>query len=257
MNDQAKRGEERPSDAPEATAVVEVEARQLSFAARVRAYFLAGILVVAPISITFYIAWGLLDFVDSRVTPLIPARYNPGTYLPFGVPGLGLIILCVVITLIGATTAGYLGRVLVRLSEGLVARTPVIRSIYGAVKQLVETVFGHKANAFRQVVLLEWPREGCWTIGFVANEPPGEVRARLDADLCSVMVPTTPNPTGGYLVFVPREKVIPLEMSVEDTMKMVLSSGIVVPPYPPALQEKIASARQAAAPETAEPARAQ
>jgi uncharacterized membrane protein len=204
--------------------------RPISFGGRMRAYFLAGVLVVAPISITFYIAWLILDFVDSRVTPLIPAHYNPNTYLPFGIPGLGLIILLVVITLIGAMTAGYVGRVFVRLSEKLLVRMPVISGIYSAVKQLVEAVFAKKSHAFREVVLVEWPHRGSWTLGFVTSTTAGEIQAHLQDDVVSVMVPTTPNPTGGYLVFMPRARVIPLEMSVEVAMKMILSSGIVVPP---------------------------
>jgi uncharacterized membrane protein len=205
--------------------------RRATVMGRLRAYFFAGVLVVAPISITFYIAYVVLDFVDSRVTPLIPARFNPSTYLPFGIPGLGLVILLVVLTFIGATTAGYLGRVSVRISEVVLARMPVISGIYGAVKQLVESVFASQASAFRQVVLIEWPREGAWSLGFVTNTTAGEIVARLSGDVVSIMVPTTPNPTSGYLVFIPREKVIALQMSVEDAMKMILSSGIVLPPY--------------------------
>jgi len=214
------RGEAGAQHAPHATII-----------GRLRAYFFAGVLVVAPISITFYIAYLILDFVDARVTPLIPLRYNPNTYLPFGIPGLGLVVLLVVITFIGATTANYLGRVFVRLSEGVLARMPVIRGIYGAVKQLVESVFSQKASAFRQVVLIEWPRDGVWSLGFVTSATAGEITERLSGGVVSIMVPTTPNPTSGYLVFVPREKVIALKMSVEDAMKMILSSGIVVPPY--------------------------
>jgi uncharacterized membrane protein len=205
--------------------------RRATVMGRLRAYFFAGVLVVAPISITFYIAYLVLDFVDSRVTPLIPARFNPSIYLPFGIPGLGLVILLVVLTFIGATTAGYLGRVFVRISEVVLARMPVISGIYGAVKQLVESVFASQASAFRQVVLIEWPREGAWSLGFVTNTTAGEIVDRLSGDVVSIMVPTTPNPTSGYLVFIPREKVIALQMSVEDAMKMILSSGIVLPPY--------------------------
>jgi uncharacterized membrane protein len=202
------------------------------FVQHVRGYFFAGVLVVAPISITFYIAWVLLDFVDSRVTPLIPARYNPETYLPVGIPGLGLVILLIVITLIGASTASFVGSFFVRLSERLLARMPVIRGIYGAVKQLVETAFGKKASAFRQVVLVQWPYEGVWTLGLVTAKTAGEIQRHFSEDVITLMVLTTPNPTSGYLVIIPREKVIPLDMSVEDAMKMVLSSGIVVPPGP-------------------------
>jgi uncharacterized membrane protein len=205
--------------------------RRATVTGRLRAYFFAGVLVIAPISITFYIAYLILDFVDSRVTPLIPAPFNPSTYLPFGIPGLGLVILLVALTFIGAMTAGYLGRVFVRISESILARMPVISGIYGAVKQLVESVFASQASAFRQVVLIEWPRDGAWSLGFVTNTTAGEIVEHLTRDVVSIMVPTTPNPTSGYLVFIPREKVIPLRMSVEDAMKMILSSGIVVPPY--------------------------
>jgi uncharacterized membrane protein len=216
-------------------------------AARLRTYFFAGVLVVAPIGITLYIAWLILDFVDSRITPLIPARYNPERYLPFDVPGLGVIIVLIVITAIGATAASFVGRLFVRISERVLARMPVIRGIYGAVKQLVESVFSQKAGAFRQVVLVEWPREGTWTLGFLSTSTAGEIQRRLPQEVVSVMVPTTPNPTSGYLVFVPKEAVVPLEMSVEDAMKMVLSSGIVVPPYPADGRKKIAAGRAEAA----------
>lgn len=198
-------------------------------ASRLRAYFFAGVLVLAPVGITFYIAFVILHFVDAHVTPLIPARYNPNSYLPFGIPGLGLVIVLVMVTLVGAITAGYLGRVLVRLNDFVLARMPVLSGIYGAVKQLVESVFGRQANAFRQVVLVEWPREGAWTLALVTATTAEEIQAQFSEDVITIMVLTTPNPTSGYLVVLPRDKVIPLEMSVEDAMKMVLSSGLVVP----------------------------
>lgn len=223
----------------------ETVARPLTVLGRLRAYFFAGVLVVAPISITFYIAYLILDFIDSRITPLIPAHYNPNTYLPFGIPGLGLFVLLVALTLIGATMAGYLGRVFVRLSETILARMPVIRGIYGAVKQLVEAVFGHKASAFRQVVLVEWPREGVWTLGLITAKTAAEIQDHFTEDVVTIMVLTTPNPTSGYLVILPRDRVIPLKMSVEEAMKMVLSSGIVVPSYTPEIQAKIAAAKDA------------
>lgn len=210
---------------------------------RLRAYLFAGVLVIAPISITFYIAYLILDFIDSRITSLIPTHYNPNTYLPFNIPGVGLLILLVVLTLIGAITAGYLGRVFIHLSETILARTPVIRGIYGAVKQLVEAVFGHKASAFRQVVLVEWPREGAWTLGLIAADTASEIKEHFTEDVVTVMVPTTPNPTSGYLIILPRDKVIPLKMNVEDAMKMVLSSGIVVPSHMPEMEAKTAKVK--------------
>jgi len=137
----------------------------LGLLARLRAYFLAGVLVTAPVAVTFYIVWLIVSFVDNRVSQLIPARYNPENYLPFGIPGLGLVIAIIVLTLIGAVTAGYLGRVVVRLSDAILARMPVVRSIYGATKQIFETVLAHKSTAFRQVCLVEYPRRGIWVVG--------------------------------------------------------------------------------------------
>ncbi|HUC61484.1 MAG TPA: DUF502 domain-containing protein [Alphaproteobacteria bacterium] len=215
-------------DAPEKAAAA-TPPMHLTVAGRLRAYFFAGILVLAPVGITFYIAYLVLHFVDGHVTPLIPARYNPNTYLPFGIPGLGLVIVVVLVTLVGSLTAGYLGRVLVRLNDFVFTRMPVLNGIYGAVKQLVEAVFGRHANAFRQVVLVEWPREGAWTLALVTTETAAEIRAHFKEDVVTIMVLTTPNPTSGYLVVLPRDKVIPLSMTVEDAMKMILSSGLVVP----------------------------
>jgi uncharacterized membrane protein len=214
-------------------------------ASRLRSNFFAGVLVLAPVGITFYIAYLILHFVDAHVTPLIPEHYNPNSYLPFGIPGLGLVIVLVLVTLVGAVTAGYLGRVLVRLNDIVLARMPVLSGIYGAVKQLVESVFGRQANAFRQVVLVEWPREGAWTLALVTAATAEEIQAHFSEDMITIMVLTTPNPTSGYLVVLPRDQVIPLEMSVEDAMKMVLSSGLVVPQEVTA-KAKVAAKRKAA-----------
>lgn len=198
---------------------------------RLRAYFLAGLLISAPIGVTLYIAYLGLTLIDSWINPLIPPRWNPETYLPVGIPGLGLLIVIVLLTLIGAATANYVGDFFVRLSDRILTRMPVIRGIYGAVKQLVEAVFGHESDVFRQVVLIEWPRAGTWTLGFIPSNAESEPQRRLADDVVSVMIPTTPLPTVGYLLFVPRSEVVMLDMSVDDAMKLVISSGIVVPSY--------------------------
>lgn len=202
---------------------------RLGLGARVRAYFLAGVLITAPISLTFYLAWLFITFVDKQVTPLIPETYNPATYLPMGIPGLGLVIVIVVLTLIGALTAGYAGRTLMRFYEGLLARMPVVRGIYSATKQILETVLAQKSNAFREAVLIEYPRRGVWTIAFITGQTQGEVKTLVPEDTINVYVPTTPNPTSGFLLFIPRADVIPLGMSVEEAIKMVISGGIVTP----------------------------
>lgn len=202
-------------------------------AARLRGYFFAGLLTVAPIGLTIWLFWVLLKFVDARITPLIPQNYNPNTYLhalvPFEIPGVGLIVLIVVLIVIGALTRMLLGRTLVRISENLVGRMPVVRSVYGATKQIVETVLKSQSEAFRQVVLFEYPRRGNWAMGFVTGTTKGEIQALTDDDVVNVFLPTTPNPTSGYLLFVPRRELMPLSMTVEEGIKMIISGGIVTP----------------------------
>ena len=196
----------------------------------IRAYFFAGVLVTAPIAITFYLAWLIIDWIDSKITPLIPPAYNPETYLPFGVPGLGLIIVFVLLTLIGAMAAGAIGRLWIRITEHLLARMPVIRSVYGATKQIFETVLRQQSTAFRQVVLFEYPRRGSWALGFITGKTLGEVQNLTADEVVNVFLPTTPNPTSGYLLFIPRKELIVLGMTVEEGIKMVVSGGIVTPP---------------------------
>lgn len=196
---------------------------------RLRAYFLAGILITAPISLTFYLAWLFITFVDSKVTPLIPDAYNPQHYLPYSIPGLGLVILIVALTLVGALTAGFVGRRLTRLYEKILARMPVIRGIYSATKQIFETVLAQQSNAFREAALIEYPRKGIWSIAFITGRTKGEIQRATPEEVVNVFVPTTPNPTSGFLLMVPKKDLIPLRMSVEEAIKMVISAGIVTP----------------------------
>jgi uncharacterized membrane protein len=207
------------------------------FSERLRAYFIAGILVTGPISLTFYLAWLFVDFIDSRVALLIPHQYNPATYLPIHIPGLGLVVVIIGLTLIGTLTAGYVGRRLIRIGDKLLARMPLIRGLYGATKQIFETVLSKQSNTFREVVLVEWPRRDMWTIGFITGKPDGEIRALTFDDAVNVYVPTTPNPTSGYLVHVPRRDIKLLSMTVEEAIKFVISGGIVAPPPRPAVVE--------------------
>jgi len=197
---------------------------------RLRAYFLAGVLITAPISITIYIAWGFISWVDGQVIPLLPDRYNPENYLPFSVPGIGLLIVLIGLTVIGALTAGILGRLFLNASERLLNRMPVVRSLYSATKQIFETVLAHKSTAFRDVILVEYPRRGMWAIGFITGTTEGEIQELTEDEVVNVFLPTTPNPTSGFLLFVPKSEIIPLHMSVEEGIKMVVSGGIVTPP---------------------------
>ncbi len=237
--------EQQPGEsAPENPEAMQVDSEEhhaklkktLTFTGRLRAYFLAGILVTAPLAITIALASWLIEFVDSRIVPLIPLRYNPDVYLKeylgyeIGIPGLGLIVLVIFITLVGSMTAGFLGRFVIRSSENMLNRMPVIRSIYGASKQILETVLKQQSNAFRQAVLVEYPRRGIWAIAFITGRTEGEVQNLIADDLINVFLPTTPNPTSGFLLFVPKEDLILLDMAVEEAIKMVISGGIVTPP---------------------------
>lgn len=206
-----------------------VEPIHIGLGARLKAYFLAGVLITAPVGITVYLAWLFVRFVDARVTPLIPPQFNPETYLPFAVPGLGLVIVLVLLTLIGMLTAGYVGRLVTGVYDALLTRMPVIRGLYGAVKQVVETVLAQRSQAFREAVLIEFPRRGAWGVAFITGFPKGELQDLSDDEMLNVFLPSTPNPTTGFLMIVPRRDVIPLKMSVEDAIKLIMSGGIVNP----------------------------
>jgi len=201
-----------------------------SFAGRIRNYFLAGVLVTAPVSITFWIAWKIVSLVDNRVTPLIPPRWNPETYLPFSVPGLGLLVVFLVLTLVGFFTAGYVGRLVTRISDAATSRVPIVSSVYSWTKQVFETVLSHKSTAFRDVVLIEYPNRGTWAVGFITGKTVGEVQGLTAETVYNVFIPATPNPTTGFLLFIPERDVHKLDLTVEEGIKLVISGGIVAPP---------------------------
>ena len=199
---------------------------------RIRNYFLTGVVVIAPISLTIYLSWLFIDWVDDTVRPLIPVKYNPETYLPFSLPGLGVLVVFIFLTFVGFITANLFGRTIIRAGERLLGRMPVIRSIYSAFKQVFETVLKSKSQSFRQAVLIEYPRKGLSTIAFVTADTGGEVQREIGGDLVTVYVPTTPNPTSGFMIVVPREELVFLDMSVENAVKMVISMGVIEPPGP-------------------------
>jgi len=203
---------------------------RISLSARLRAYFLAGVIVTAPIGITALLIWQFITFLDSQVGSLIPDRYNPESYLPFSVPGLGLLITIAFLTLVGFLAAGLAGRTLVRIGERLLSRMPVVRSVYSTLKQIFETVLAQSSRSFREVVLIEYPRRGIGAIGFVTGPTRGEVQVRSEEELVNVFLPTTPNPTSGFLLFVPKRELVHLDMSIEEGIKLVISGGIVAPP---------------------------
>ncbi len=202
---------------------------RLSLAARLRNYLFAGILVTAPISITLYFTWSVVSWVDEGVARVLPDAYNPSTLFRISVPGLGLVMLIVALSVIGFLTANFLGHALIRFGERVLAKAPIVRSIYSSVKQIFETVFRDQSGAFREVVLIEYPRTGVWTLALVAGRTDGELRDRLPEDMLTVYVPTSPNPTSGYVLFVPRADAIRVDMSVEDCLKLILSGGLAAP----------------------------
>jgi uncharacterized membrane protein len=206
------------------------ERKRVRLSTRLRNYFVAGILVAAPVAITFWLAWEVITFVDNRVTPYIPAPWNPETYLPFAIPGLGLVVVAVGLILVGMLAYGLLGRALTRASEWAVSQLPIVRSIYSALKQIVTTVLSSRSEAFRECVLFQYPRKGSWAIGFITGKTEGHVQEITDQHVVNVFLPTTPNPTSGFLLFVPATDIVHLSMTVEEGLKMVVSGGIVVPP---------------------------
>jgi uncharacterized membrane protein len=196
-----------------------------------RTNFLTGLVVVAPVLITFYIIWGIVTFVDAQIVPLVPSVYNPRTYFDYDVPGFGLFIFVVFTTVVGYFTKNLFGRQIVRALEGWVDRMPVVRSIYNALKQIVETVLSQSGTSFQKACLIEYPRRGTWSIAFVVTRTTGEIPRRVgDESLISVFLPSTPNPTTGFLLFLPAEDVVVLDMTIEEAAKLVISGGLVVPP---------------------------
>lgn len=206
--------------------------------ARLRNYFLTGLVIAAPLFLTVYITRTIVDWIDSWVTPYIPTAYMPDTYMPYSVPGFGVIVALIFITLLGFLVANIVGRRLIHMGESLLARMPVVRNIYGGLKQIFETAISTNSKPFKTVGMIEFPRKGLWSIVFIAGETKGEVADKFPGgegagDILNVFVPTTPTPLSGYLVFAKRQDIIVLDMTVEDAAKMVISAGIVTPDFIP------------------------
>lgn len=198
---------------------------------RLRTYFLTGLIIAGPVAITLYIAWALVTWIDGWVKPFIPRAYLPETYLPFVIPGFGLVIMVAVLILIGFLTANLVGRTIVDLSERMLARMPFVSGLYKSVKQIFETVFSQSGSSFRTVGLIQFPSPGMWSIVFLSTPANGEISQRLPpaGEYLSVFLPCTPNPTTGFYFYVPRRDIIELTMSVEDGAKLVMSAGLIQP----------------------------
>lgn len=198
---------------------------------RLRGNFLAGIVLVGPVALTIYLAWTAITLIDQAIVPWVPSAYNPGTYLGADVPGFGVIVFLFFTTVVGWLTKNFFGRQIVRLGESWVSRMPIIRSIYNALKQIAETILSQSQTSFRNACLIEYPRKGLWAVAFVSTDTKGEIPSRAGQPrMVSVFLPTTPNPTSGFLLFVPEEDMVILDMTVEDAAKLVISAGLVTPP---------------------------
>lgn len=191
--------------------------------------FLTGIAIATPLGVTLFLIISFVGFVDRVVKPLIPARYNPESYLPgdFTIPGLGVVIAVVILTALGALAANLFGRTLISMGERLVDGVPLVRHIYGGLKQIVETVFSGKANSFKEVVLIEYPMKGLYVVAFVSAQARGGLQEAIGDDVIGLFVPTTPNPTSGFLLYTPRANTIHIDMSVEEAAKLIISFGMV------------------------------
>lgn len=194
-------------------------------------YLIAGLLVWLPLGITVLILRFLVETMDQTLT-LLPQQWRPEAVFGFEIPGLGLVLSLLVVFLTGIIVANFLGRQLVALWENILKRIPVVRPIYSGVKQIAETLFSSSGKSFRKVILIEYPRKGTWCLGFQTGTDLGEVSEKTGSDVVAVFIPTTPNPTSGFVLMVPHEDVIELDMSVDEGLKMIVSMGVIVPDWP-------------------------
>lgn len=206
--------------------------KRFGLAARLRNYLFTGLIVAGPIGITLYLTWSTIQWIDRLIKPFIPAAYNPDTYISVEVPGVGLIAALMGLIFVGFITASIVGRSLLSYGESMVDRTPVVRNLYRGLKQIFETALSQKGQSFQRAGVVEYPRKGLWAIVFLATDAKGEILEKAGeegAEMVSVFLPTTPNPTSGFLLFVPKKDIQLLDMSVEDAAKLVISAGLVMP----------------------------
>ena len=207
--------------------------------ARLRTSFLTGIVVIAPVALTIWLIWSVIGWFDGLVLPFVPDAYRPekilntffGYDLKLNIRGVGVVVFLVFATLVGWLAKGLIGRSFIKYAENLVNRMPVVRSFYSGIKQIAETVFAQQERSFEKACMIEYPRKGIWAIGFISTTAKGEIAERnsLNGPMVSVFVPTTPNPTSGFLLFFPKADIIELDMSIEDAAKLVISAGLVYP----------------------------
>jgi len=211
--------------------IIETDLPPAGFGARLRNYFLTGLVVAGPLAITAWLIWSFVTWVDGVVRPLIPEVYRPETYMPWPIPGSGLVVALVALTLLGFLTANLVGRTLIQLGDHVIDRMPIVRPIYKTVKQVFQMLFSKSGTSFRKVGLVEFPAPGMWSIVFLSQPPSAEVAKRLpgDDDQISVFLPCTPNPTTGFFFYLPRKKIIELDIPVEAAATLIMSAGMIQP----------------------------
>ncbi len=214
---------------------------------RLRNYLLTGLIVAGPLTITMYITWSFITWVDGWVKPLVPAPYLPETYLPFQIPGFGLVIALAGLTTLGFLTANLVGKTLLNLGEVVLSRMPVVRGIYKGTKQVFETIFSANGTSFRKVGLVEFPVKGTWSLVFISTSAAPQLEEQLPAagEYVGVFLPCTPNPTTGFFFYLPRANVLELTMSVEDAAKLVMSAGVIQPDETQARLQTLAESARA------------
>jgi len=224
--------DEKPGEALGHNIEQQSPASQTGVMSRFRNYFLTGLVVAGPLTVTIWLIWTIITWVDGIVRPIIPPAYRPESYLPWPIPGTGLIVAVAALTLLGFLTANLVGRTLVELSEALLSRMPIVRPVYKTMKQIFESLFSKTGSSFRKVALVEFPAPGTYSLVFLSRPPANEVATKLprtDSDYVSVFLPCTPNPTTGFFFFVQRKDLIELDIPVEAAMTLIISAGMVQP----------------------------
>jgi uncharacterized membrane protein len=202
-----------------------------SFVGRLRNYFLTGLIVAGPVLITMYLTWSFINWVDDLVRPLVPVAYRPETYLPFKIPGSGLVVAVFALTLLGFLTANLIGRTLVDLGEMVLGRMPIVRAIYRSLKQVFEALFSGTGSSLRRVGLVEFPAPGMWSIVLLSQSPSEHIAESLPGkeEHISVFLPCAPNPTTGFFFYLPKSQVIEIDMNAEQAATLIMSAGVVQP----------------------------
>ncbi len=213
------------------------EPNKRGFFTRIRSNFLTGIIFVVPIFVTIYFVWWAINFIDNKAQPFIPERFDPNVIwniqekLGFQIPGVGVIFFIIFTTIVGSLTKGLFGRTITGWISSAINQFPGVRSIYGALKQIIETIFANRENSFQHACLIEYPRKGVYAVGFISKSADGEVVNKSGKSLYAVFIPTTPNPTSGFLLYFPQDEVQILDMSTEEAAKLIISAGLVEPEH--------------------------